>query len=278
MAGHEAAAVPFATAAAGTLAAVVPILMAPVLLPAIAGAQSAAATPVLAPALAVLALVTAAEVLPVIAQAAATAAAAPALVAAAVAGAILPTIAAAAATAEVLPVVALAVVAPTLATAVLALVTAAASAEILPVVARAVVAPALARASAAATAAAVTVNAAAAAAAVLALGPCVELLLRPRLFEGALGHSVFTLDAFASDVECEALIAAAQRLLVSYGDRTPQPDRCRLSIVSKIEGFLLRRLLSFVEKRMPELAESLFGQKINLADMSVTYSPGGGVC
>lgn len=112
------------------------------------------------------------------------------------------------------------------------------------------------------------------AATLIALGPCVEQLLRPPLFEGALGHSVFTVDSFASPDECDALMSAADRLLQSYGERVPQPVLCRLSIVSKVEALLLRRLLALVEERLPALSESLFGRKANLAEMSVEYSPG----
>lgn len=106
------------------------------------------------------------------------------------------------------------------------------------------------------------------------MGPCVELLLRPRLYKGALGHSVFTVASFASADECDALIAAAERLLRSYGNRAPQPALCRLSIVSEVQPRLLRRLLALVEQTLPALGEALFGRTANLADMAVEYSPG----
>lgn len=140
--------------------------------------------------------------------------------------------------------------------------------------------PVATAAATAATAAAVlasalpVVAATAALATSVAMGPCVEHLLRPRLYDGALGHSVFTVASFASPEECDALMSSADRLLQSYGERVPQPVLCRLSIVSKVEALLLRRLLALLEERLPLLAESLFGRKQQLAEMAVQYSPG----
>lgn len=83
-----------------------------------------------------------------------------------------------------------------------------------------------------------------------------ELLLRPRLHEGAYDRSVFTVDAFASADECEALVVAAHRLLDSYGTRDAQPARSRLSIVSKVDKVLRLRLLALIEAELPAYADA----------------------
>ena len=83
-----------------------------------------------------------------------------------------------------------------------------------------------------------------------------ELLLRPRLHEGAYDRSVFTVDAFASAEECEALVFAAHRLLDSYGTRDVQPARSRLSIVSQVDKLLRLRLLALIEAELPAYADA----------------------
>ena len=83
-----------------------------------------------------------------------------------------------------------------------------------------------------------------------------ELLLRPRLHEGAYDRSVFTVDAFASAEECEALVFAAHRLLDSYGTRDVQPARSRLSIVSQVDKVLRLRLLALIEAELPAYADA----------------------
>ena len=83
-----------------------------------------------------------------------------------------------------------------------------------------------------------------------------ELLLRPRLHDGAYDRSVFTVDAFASAAECEALVVAAHRLLDSYGTQDAQPARSRLSIVSKVDQVLRLRLLALIEAELPAYVET----------------------
>ena len=83
-----------------------------------------------------------------------------------------------------------------------------------------------------------------------------ELLLRPRRHEGAYDRSVFTVDAFASAEECEALVFAAHRLLDSYGTRDVQPARSRLSIVSQVDKVLRLRLLALIEAELPAYADA----------------------
>ena len=84
-----------------------------------------------------------------------------------------------------------------------------------------------------------------------------ELLLRPRLHDGAYDRSVFTVDAFASAAECEALVVAAHRLLDSYGTRgDAQPARSRLSIVSPVDKVLRLRLLALLEAELPAYADA----------------------
>ena len=102
---------------------------------------------------------------------------------------------------------------------------------------------------------------------------CVELLLRPRLHAGAVGHSVFTAPDFATQAECESLVAAGYRVLNSY-DRTERYPRERLPVVTKMDGVLLHRLLALVEAQLPAYAQSVFGQKVDLHEMSRRYSPG----
>ena len=106
-----------------------------------------------------------------------------------------------------------------------------------------------------------------------AANPLVEILLRPRLYEGALGRSVFTVPSFVSNDECEELIAAASRLLESYG-AAARPPRSRLSIASRVDRLLYTRLLALMEAQLPDWAEAIFGQRTNLAEMSVKFSPG----
>ena len=96
---------------------------------------------------------------------------------------------------------------------------------------------------------------------------CKELLLRPRLFEGAYERSVFTVDSFASAAECQALVDAAHRLLDSYGNAHVQPARSRLSIVSRIDQVLRLRLLTLLEAELPDFAHSIFGQSTGLAEL-----------
>ena len=103
---------------------------------------------------------------------------------------------------------------------------------------------------------------------------CKELLLRPRLFEGAYDRSVFTVDSFASAAECQALVDAAHRLLDSYGNAHVQPARSRLSIVSRIDQVLRLRLLTLLEAELPDFAHSIFGQSTGLAELRPDYSPG----
>ena len=103
---------------------------------------------------------------------------------------------------------------------------------------------------------------------------CKELLLRPRLFEGAYERSVFTVDSFASAAECQALVDAAHRLLDSYGNAHVQPARSRLSIVSRIDQVLRLRLLTLLEAELPDFAHSIFGQSTGLAELRPDYSPG----
>ena len=103
---------------------------------------------------------------------------------------------------------------------------------------------------------------------------CKELLLRPRLFEGAYERSVFTVDSFASTAECQALVDAAHRLLDSYGNAHVQPARSRLSIVSRIDQVLRLRLLTLLEAELPDFAHSIFGQSTGLAELRPDYSPG----
>ena len=101
-----------------------------------------------------------------------------------------------------------------------------------------------------------------------------ELLLQPRKYEGAYDRSVFTVDAFATAEECEALVHAAHRLLDSYGVRDAQPARSRLSIVSKVDTVLRLRLLALIEAELPDYAHSIFGQRTGLAELFPEYSPG----
>jgi len=100
-----------------------------------------------------------------------------------------------------------------------------------------------------------------------------ELLLRPRL-QGSYDRSVFTVDAFATADECEALVVAAHRLLDSYGTRDVQPARTRLSIVSQVDKVLRLRLLTLIEAELPAYAEEIFGQRTGLAGLRPEYSPG----
>ena len=84
-----------------------------------------------------------------------------------------------------------------------------------------------------------------------------EHLLRPRLHEGSYDRSVFTVDAFASADEMEALVVAAHRLLDSYGTRgDAQPARSRLSIVSPVDKVLRLRLLALLEAELPAYADA----------------------
>ena len=84
-----------------------------------------------------------------------------------------------------------------------------------------------------------------------------EHLLRPRLHEGSYDRSVFTVDAFASADEMEALVVAAHRLLDSYGTRgDAQPARSRLSIVSPVDKVLRLRLLALLEAELPDYADA----------------------
>ena len=82
-----------------------------------------------------------------------------------------------------------------------------------------------------------------------------ELLLRPRL-QGSYDRSVFTVDAFATADECEALVVAAHRLLDSYGTRDVQPARTRLSVVSQVDKVLRLRLLTLIEAELPAYADA----------------------
>ena len=104
--------------------------------------------------------------------------------------------------------------------------------------------------------------------------PYEELLLCPRS-EGALGHSVFTIKAFATQTECQSLIAASKRVLASY---TRGPDethaRERLPLVTKLDQTLLLRLFHVLEVQLPDLCEAIFGQRDHLKGMARRFSPG----
>jgi len=103
--------------------------------------------------------------------------------------------------------------------------------------------------------------------------------LKPR--DGAAatsGHWVYTVADFATEAECASLLTAADVRIASVGAADPDP-RYRLPIATKLDGvyvdtILTRRLLAMVEERLPELAQLLFGQTQDLADMPRTYSPG----
>jgi hypothetical protein len=103
--------------------------------------------------------------------------------------------------------------------------------------------------------------------------PYVELLLRPRLFEERIGHSVFTVANFASSAECDDLIAAGYRVLKSYS-RSVQYPRERLPLATRLDHTLFLRLLSLLELHMPDFCESTFGQSSQLKDMGRRFSPG----
>ena len=109
-----------------------------------------------------------------------------------------------------------------------------------------------------------------------AAGRCVEVLLRPRLFEFAYGRSVFTCDSFASPAECQTLVDAAHRLLATkgYDDQKAQPSKSRLSIDCPVDQVLRLRLLALMEQELPAFAQSVFGQNTDLAGMQCEYSPG----
>ena len=99
------------------------------------------------------------------------------------------------------------------------------------------------------------------------VGPIVQKVQQP---------SVLTVASFASIEECESLITSASRLLASYRRASPltrQPPRSRLTICCPITSVLLHRVFALVETRLPDLAESLFGQRTGLAEMSLAYSP-----
>jgi hypothetical protein len=101
--------------------------------------------------------------------------------------------------------------------------------------------------------------------------------VRPRLTGGALGHAVYTLPAFASQKECDALIAEAAKLKESYtwsDERHPQPGRTRLPLACEMKDTLLRRLLALVEAQMPSLAAAAFGREKGLAEMPVYFATG----
>jgi len=108
-----------------------------------------------------------------------------------------------------------------------------------------------------------------------------ELQLREPLFESTtevFGCSVFELASFATEAECEGLIAAAVKVAALYEDEEGQ-SRVRVPVASssaalRIHSRLVKRLLSFIESEMPALALSLFGQDTELASMNVSYSAG----
>ena len=109
-----------------------------------------------------------------------------------------------------------------------------------------------------------------------------ELQLREPAFDGSLSHSVFLVPSLASVAECEGLIAAAQKVSVTY-EKLPGmfevPGRQRMPVTAssaalRVHSRLLKRVLSFIESELPHLALTLFGQDTNLSSMSVSYSAG----
>jgi hypothetical protein len=108
-----------------------------------------------------------------------------------------------------------------------------------------------------------------------------EHLLRPRPHDGALGHSVYTVPLFASAAECGTLMKeATARILARPKDESRRTrmkkPRCRLQLAcvppARMEVVFLHRLLAFLEARMPDLAQAVFGQSTGLADMEVAFS------
>jgi len=104
-----------------------------------------------------------------------------------------------------------------------------------------------------------------------------ELPLHEPLFDGAFGCSVFQVPSFASEAECEGLIAAAVKFAALYEDKGQSLVRVPVasnSAARRLHSRLLERLLSFLESEMSALALSLFGQDTELASMNVSYSAG----
>lgn len=83
---------------------------------------------------------------------------------------------------------------------------------------------------------------------------------------------MFTCESFATADECEALIAAAERVLQSY-NRSWRNPRERLPIATKLDHTLLLRLFTLIELQLPALCEAKFGQKAELQRMSRRFSP-----
>jgi len=105
-----------------------------------------------------------------------------------------------------------------------------------------------------------------------------ELPLHERLFDHAFGCSLFEVPSFATEAECEGLIAAAVKVAALHEDEKGQ-SRVRVpagssSAARRLHSKLFERLLSFLESEMPVLALSLFGQDTELASMNVSYSAG----
>jgi len=83
---------------------------------------------------------------------------------------------------------------------------------------------------------------------------------------------VFTCESFATADECEALIAAAERVLQSY-NRSWRNPRERLPIATKLDHTLLLRLFALIELQLPALCEAKFGQRAELQRMARRFSP-----
>ena len=90
----------------------------------------------------------------------------------------------------------------------------------------------------------------------------------------ARGQGIFLVPSFVQNDECDKLMSAAAERCDS---NHPEEVKIRLPVeklpkVHELCDHLIRRTLTLMEEQLPILADSLFGQAVDLCDMDVSFS------